>query len=153
VRERLISELRERDGLVYSPYISLFYDGSVEKFYFDIEASADSRNMALIYKNLQEIIETLCKEEVSKKELEVLKKSFLVSKEDTLSGGSASAWREVLSGLLKNREEVSDFNTYEEVLYSIMPAEVRNAFDEWIIKDSSVLLLSQAEDINITEYE
>jgi len=153
VWERLISELRERDGLVYSPYISLFYDGSLEKFYFDIEASADSRNMALIYKNLQEIIETLCNEEASKEELEVLKKSFLVSKEDTLSGGSASAWREVLSGLLKNREEVSDFNIYEEVLSSITPTEVRKAFNEWVIKDSSVLLLSQAEDINIIEYE
>jgi len=45
IRNRLISVLREQKSLVYSPYISLMYEGIPQgTFYFDINASADNDN-------------------------------------------------------------------------------------------------------------
>lgn len=155
MRNRLISELREKDALVYSPYVSLFYEGlPYGKFHFVIEASADSRNMNLIDKKLKSIMRTLCREEVSERELQTIKKSFLIAKRETLLENSPSAWRETLSSIVKNGEKIGDFDRYEEILSSITPYEVMKAFDEWIVKESSVLLVSQESSVlNIDDYE
>mgnify|MGYP002224133162 CR=1 FL=1 len=59
IRNRLISVLREQKSLVYSPYISLMYEGIPQGiFYFDINASADNDNdnMPQIEQLLKEIL-------------------------------------------------------------------------------------------------
>lgn len=77
IRNRLISVLREQKSLVYSPYISLMYEGIPQGiFYFDINASADNDNMPQIEQLLKEILHQLKQQEVDNEELNTLKRSF-----------------------------------------------------------------------------
>lgn len=141
IRNRLISVLRERESLVYSPYISLFYEGIPwNTFYFDINASADNRNMEKIDRLLKEILQELKEKEVSVQELQTIKRSFLLAKRETLNEMSPAAWRTALVGLLKNGESLADFERYEQCLEQITPVDLRKAFEEWIRPDNYVLL-------------
>lgn len=141
IRNRLISVLRERESLVYSPYISLFYEGIPwGTFYFDINASADNRNMGQIDRLLKEILQRLKEEEVDIQELQTIKRSFLLAKREALNEKSPAAWRTTLVGLLKNGESLADFEQYEQCLDEITPVELRKAFKEWIDLDNYVLL-------------
>lgn len=141
IRNRLISVLRERESLVYSPYISLFYEGIPRgTFYFDINASADNRNMGRIDRLLKEILQRLKEEEVDIQELQTVKRSFLLAKRETLNEESPAAWRATIVGLLKNGESLADFERYESCLDEITPVELRKAFNEWIHLDNYVLL-------------
>ena len=141
IRNRLISVLRERESLVYSPYISLFYEGIPwNTFYFDINASADNRNMEKIDRLLKEILQELKEKEVGVQELQTIKRSFLLAKRETLNEMSPAAWRTALVGLLKNGESLADFERYEQCLEQITPVDLRKAFEEWIRPDNYVLL-------------
>lgn len=146
LRNRLISILRERESLVYSPFISLFYEGIPGgTFCFDINASADNRNMEAIGSLLQTIITDLQKRPISAQELENLKRSFRIAKRETLTDDAASDWRNFLVNLLKNGEQLEDFDNYDQVLESISAEELRRAFAEWIDPQNYVLLYLSKE--------
>ena len=141
IRNRLISVLREQKSLVYSPYISLMYEGIPQGiFYFDINASADNDNMPQIEQLLKEILHQLKQQEVDNEELNTLKRSFLIAKREALNKESPSAWRTALVGLLKNGETISDFDHYEQCLDSITPAMLREAFRRYLDTENYILL-------------
>ncbi len=141
IRNRLISVLREQKSLVYSPYISLMYEGIPQGiFYFDINASADNDNMPQIEQLLKEILHQLKQQEVDNEELNTLKRSFLIAKREALNEESPSAWRTALVGLLKNGETISDFDHYEQCLDSITPAMLREAFRRYLDTENYILL-------------
>lgn len=57
VRNRLLSVLREQESLLYSPYMLLYYKGLPQAgYYFDINASVDTKNMEKVDQLLKEII-------------------------------------------------------------------------------------------------
>ncbi len=148
LRNRLISILREQESLVYSPFISLFYEGiPAGTFCFDINASADNRNMEAIGSLLQTIITDLQKRPISAQELENLKRSFRIAKRETLTDDAASDWRNILVNLLKNGEQLEDFDKYDLVLDSISPEELQRAFAEWIDPRKYVLLYMSKESL------
>lgn len=141
IRNRLISVLRERESLVYSPYISLFYEGIPwHTFYFDIYVSADERNMKRIDMLLKEILRELKEKKVEEQELQTIKRSYLLAKREALDDASPTDWRTTLVVLLKNGESLADFEQYESCLGSITPANLRKAFKKWINPDNYVLL-------------
>lgn len=141
IRNRLISVLRERESLVYSPYISLFYEGIPwNTFYFDLNASADNRNMEQIDRLLKGILCELQEKEVDEKELQSIKRSFLLAKREALNETSPTTWRTTLTGLLKNGETLADFEQYDQLLDAITTADLKAAFREWITPDNYVLL-------------
>lgn len=149
IRNRLISVLREQKSLVYSPYISLNYEGIPHGiFYFDINASADNANMPQIEQSLKEIFLQLKRQEVDHEELNTLKRSFLIAKREALNEESPSAWRDALVGLLKNGETISDFDRYEECLDSITPATLREAFRNYPDTENYILLYSSKNKFN-----
>ena len=141
IRGRLLSVLREENSLVYSPYISLFYNAVPDKvFYFDINASVDRRNTAVVHAYLDNIIRELQEKKVSVKELETLKQIFIVNKRNYLQNDATAGWKTYLVGQLKNGESLSDLDNYEEILSSITPAELRDAFRNLINVDNHLLL-------------
>lgn len=141
IRNRLISVLREENSWVYSPYVSLGYEGKpYGTYYFDLDVSANGSNMEKIEKTLLQILERLRSDEISKQELESIKKSFLIAKRETLNADDAPAWRTTLTALLKNGETLEEFDSYERDLESITPGMLSEAFREYIDIDNYILL-------------
>jgi zinc protease len=141
IRGRLLSVLREENSLVYSPYISLFYNAVPDNiFYFDINASVDRRNTSLVHAYLDDIISELQEKKVSAKELETLKQIFIVNKRNYLQNDATSGWKTYLVGQLRNDESLADLENYEGILSSITPAEVREAFRNLVNIDNHLLL-------------
>ena len=109
-------------------------------FYFDINASVDRRNTSLVHAYLDDIIRELQEKKVSVKELETLKQIFIVNKRNYLQNDATSDWKTYLVGQLKNGESLADLENYEEILGSITPAEIRDAFRSLVNVDDHLLL-------------
>ena len=141
IRNRLISVLREEQSLVYSPYISLFYNAVPDNvFYLDINASVDRKNTELVHASLRDIIGQLQQKKVSDKELGTLKQIFIVNKRNYLQNDATSGWKTYLVGQLKNGESLEDLENYEKVLADITPEDIRDAFRTMINLDNHVIL-------------
>ena len=141
VRNRLISVLREGCSLVYSPYISLFYNAVPDNvFYFDVNASVDRKNTEIVHKYLNDIILDLKENKVGRKELQTLKQIFIVNKRNYLQNDATSGWKSYLVGQLKNFESIEDLENYESVLDDITPEDIREAFRTLIDIDNQVIL-------------
>ena len=141
VRNRLISILREGCSLVYSPYISLFYNAVPDNvFYFDMNASVDRKNTSIVHRYLDDIIKELKEKKVSKKELQTLKQIFIVNKRNYLQNDATSGWKSYLVGQLKNGESLEDLENYETVLGSITPEDIRLAVNKLVNLDNQVIL-------------
>ena len=141
VRNRLISILREGCSLVYSPYISLFYNAVPDNvFYFDINASVDRKNTSIVHRYLNDIIKELKEKKVSKKELQTLKQIFIVNKRSYLQNDATAGWKSYLVGQLKNGESLEDLENYEKVLDGITPEDIRQAFNTLVNLDNQVIL-------------
>ena len=141
IRNRLLSVLREENSLVYSPYISLFYNAVPDNvFYFDINASVDRNNTALVHQYLDDIIADLQTKKVSDKELDRLKQIFLVNKRNYLQNDATSGWKTYLVGQLKNNESMTDLENYEQILFSITPEDIRANFRSLVNTDNHIIL-------------
>ena len=141
IRSRLISVLREGCSLVYSPYISLYYNAVPDNiFYFDINASVDRKNTALVHQYLNSIIRELKEKKVSKKELQTLGQIFIVNKRNYLQNDATAGWKSYLVGQIKNGESLEDLENYEAVLKTITPEDIRQAFCKIVNLDDQVIL-------------
>ena len=141
VRNRLISILREELSLVYSPYISLFYNAVPDNvFFFDVNASVDVNNTAEVHRHLDDIVRSLQEKKVSKKELQTLKQIFIVNKRNYLQNDATSGWKSYLVGQIRNGESLEDLENYETVLKEITPEDIRQAFCDLVNLENQVIL-------------
>ncbi len=148
LRNRIISELREHQALVYSPYVSLVYDGLPRGYYyFDINSSTDNANMPRVHEALRGVIEELRATPPTEAELDAIRKSCIIAKRETLTPQASPAWRTTLLSLVKNNESFADFNDYEKIIGSITPDEIREAFRKLIDPDLFVLLYMSREEV------
>ena len=141
IRDRLITVLRERESLVYSPYISLYskvFDDGI--YYFDINAAVSPENTAKAIEVIDTILEDLQKNKISRKELSTLQRTFIVNKRNHLEEESTTNWKNYLVDEIKLGEKLEDIEEYERVLGSISPAELREAFREYIDRDRFIIL-------------
>ncbi len=141
MRNRVISELRERHALVYSPYVSLNYEGLPRGyFYYDINSSTENANMRKVHEVLAQVIRSLRSASPDPAELDAIKRSCIIAKRETLTPYAPSAWRTTLLSLIKNGESIEDFNEYESIIGSITPDEIQQAFNQLINPDLYLLL-------------
>lgn len=145
LQNRMISRLREGESMVYSPAVSLIYNGVPQQTYcINIMAAVKNQNFRRVQNILQEIINELRQSPIKDKELQNIKQSFLVNKKQVLHSSAGDAWRQTLSQLVKNGESLSDFDHYEECLKSITVQDVNQAFKQYVrIPHSKLLYLSQ----------
>ncbi len=141
LQNRVLEILREREYIVYSPYVSLFYNGSPEQtFYLNLSLSVDEANTARVDTLVRQIICSLQANAISSSELEQLKRSFRINKMQVLTPSASVEWRNTLVNLLKNGEQLDDFEDYDHILEQISAEDVRRAFVRYLDAESHVLL-------------
>lgn len=144
LQNRVLLVLREQENIVYSPYVSLFYNGIPQQtYYYQLSAIIDRENMERVNSLVQQIIEELQKELISKEELDNLKRSFIIKKSNVLNDRATADWKNTIVNLLKNGESLEDFNFYEQCLSTITPEDIQDAFREYLSLDRSMLLYIQ----------
>lgn len=147
VRNRLLSVLREQESLLYSPYMLLYYKGLPRAgYYFDINASVDTKNMEKVDQLLKEIIRDVQENEVDEKELAALQRSFVVTRREVVNDYATAEWKKYLMGALRDGETLEDLARYEEILYSITPADLKEACREYLDMERCGVLLMQGKE-------
>lgn len=141
LQNRVLEILREREHIVYSPYVSLFYNGSPEQsFYLNLSLSVDEANTAHTDTLVRQIIRSLQADAISHAELEQLKRSFRINKMQVLTSSASVEWRNTLVNLLKNGELLDDFEDYDYTLEQISAEDIRQAFARYFDAENYVLL-------------
>ena len=124
----------------------MIYHGLPQRtYYFWLCFAVKNENTARADAALREIVTDLQTRPVPAVELEKLKRSFCVTKRQQLSDVAPTEWRDCLATLLKNGEELEDFDRYDEVLGSITPEEVQKAFCDYIDIDNHIVLYQKQE--------
>lgn len=150
LRNRVIAELREKQALVYSPWVGISYEGKPRGYYyFDVNSSAENAGMPQVHKAMAEVIERLRATAVNQAELDAVKRSFIITRRETLGPSSPSAWRTTIMSLLKNGESLADFNRYESVIGSITPEDIRDGFRRYINPGRFALLYMSDSDMKL----
>ena len=141
LQDRFLKVFRERENIAYSPYVALVYNGMPQQtFYFDFMAAVDNHNMAYAEELLSSIVLSLKSEPISEEELQTMKRSFIVTKRQVLNEQAVAEWKSSLLTLLKNGEELFDFDKYEEVLSEITPETLQQAFNQYLHPERAILL-------------
>lgn len=141
LQNRVLEILREREHIVYSPYVSLFYNGLPEQTcYLNLSLSVDPENTARTDTLVRQIIRSLQAEPIRADELASLKRSFRINKRQVLTPEASTEWRNILANLLKNGESLEDFENYDRILEQIGTEEIRRAFVRYLDADRHVLL-------------
>ncbi len=141
LQSRVLSVLRERESIVYSPYASLFYNGFPNNiYYFDISASIERSNSKKCKKLIDEIITELYDKPIGEDELNGIKRSFIITKNETLAPDASSAWKGAITTMLRNGESLEDFNNYDSIINSISTKDINNAIKKYINKNKYLLL-------------
>lgn len=141
LQNRLLSVLREKDNIVYSPFVDVQYHGVPQKvcmFRLYIDVRNDNFNKML--DELRTILDELGTHPVDKYELEKMKRSFIVTKRQALTDTAPAEWTRVLVDLVKNGETLTDYNAYDDVLNSITPEDVRDGFRKFFDYQKLILL-------------
>lgn len=141
LRNHVIGDLREKRALVYSPFVDLFYEGKPRGyFYYDINSSAENANMPKVHEAIMEVLDHLRTDLPESDELDAIKRGCVIAKREALNPYSPAMWRTTLLNLIKNGEDLADFNEYESIIGSITPEEVRNAFRSLLNPELYVIL-------------
>lgn len=141
LQDRLLSVLREKENIVYSPYSLLYYNGEPRNnYYFDLSLSVDSANTARTEQLVDKIVSDLRNHPVSRAELNKLKRSFRINKSQVLTEDAATDWRKMISLMIQNGESLKDFNDYDAQLDSITPADVCRSFQQLMRPEKRMLL-------------
>lgn len=141
LQARLLQVLREEENIVYSPYVSLFYQGIPQQtYYFDLSASVEVANTERAEALVLQIVSDLQRHPIGREELEHMKRSFLVTKRQVLSDDAPSEWRNTLVNQLKNGESLDDFEQYADCLHRITPERMQQAFRKYLNPQRYILL-------------
>lgn len=144
MQQRLLSILRERLNIVYSPYADLYYEGvPQQKYYFWLTVAVKKANRAKAEEAMKGLLNELRTTPISTAELEKMKMSFIVTKRKSLADDAPTEWKNALTGLVRNGESIADFNRYDEVLRSITPDELCTAFSKLVKEESLQLLIKE----------
>lgn len=141
LQKQLIDIIRRRENLTYSPFTDLAYHGiDGHSYYFDLILTLDEANVGKAEKLIQGILTDLQTHKVKAETLENIKRSFRMTKAKTLTDDATGAWRGEIVGRLKNGESLADFENYDELLSSITPDDVLQAFKRYIHQKTITIL-------------
>jgi len=140
-QQRLLSVLRERENIVYSPYSNLSYQGLPQRsYYFQLTVAVKNENKERVQRLIKDIVANLQQQPVSAMELDKMKRSFVVTKCQLLNDVAPIEWKNVITTLVKNGESLSSFDNYEETLNKITPKAIQMAFRNYIDINNYILM-------------
>lgn len=147
LQQRLLSVLRKQMNIVYSPYSDLYYHGLPQRtYYFWLTIAVKNENSLQAQQAISRIISDLQQHPVSERELQKLKRSFIVTKRQQLNDTAPAEWKTVLCGLTRNSELLEDYDRYADILHDITPEEVRRAFVNYIDNEHYLLMYQTKEE-------
>ena len=125
----------------------LYYKGLPQAgYYFDINASVDTKNMEKVDQLLKEIIRDVQENEVEESELAALQRSFVVTRREVVNDYATAEWKKYLMGALRDGETLDDLARYEEILYSITSADLKDACRKYLNMERCGVLLMQGKE-------
>ncbi|WP_231555661.1 pitrilysin family protein [Hoylesella buccalis] len=146
LQECVIDILREKLHIVYSPYVDLFYDGyPQQRAYLQLTIDAEKNNLEKVEQTLCNIVTQFRDTAVSTANLDKMKRSFLVAKQQALSNDTPIEWKNALTLLIKNDESIADFNHYESILQQITAQEIQQMFKQHIKLNKRIVLINTDE--------
>lgn len=141
LRNRIIAELRESKGLVYSPYIDLEYKTfPTPTFFLNINGTTQSENCRKIETVLTNIVKSVQNKPIEKTELEGLKQSFLVTKSEYLENYKSEHWINYLQDAFRYNHTLYELDTYEEILESITTNDLLEKFRKLVNERQKIYL-------------
>lgn len=141
IENRLLSILREKDNMVYSPFVDVQYHGVPQEIsFFRLYIDVKNENFTRMMTELKGIINELRSTPVKSDELNKIKRSFIVTKRQALTDVAPTEWKNALMELMKNGETIEDYNNYDDILYAITPKDVMEGFRKYIDFNKLILL-------------
>lgn len=139
LQARMLSELRQKSGMVYSPFADVNYNGVPRRIvWFRLYIDVQNENVTRMEKQMQDIIDDLGRNPVTDAELDKMKRSFIVTKRKSLADDSSGEWLDVILDRITNGETFSDYNQYDDVLNTITPEDIRDMFTKIINKNNLI---------------
>ncbi len=150
LRGRLLLELREKNNWVYSPYIDLhFREVPFPAFFFTINGTTETKYCKKIEEAVSKIIASLKNKAIPKNELEQMKRSFLLTKQEYLSDYNSSQWRDYLQTSFETGVSLEEINNYEKILHSITVDDILLFFQKLVTeKQKKYLYVGNCNTIN-----
>lgn len=131
LRNRLIARLRSEAGIIYSPYLYMDYRPEPRPFVsLRLETLVQPENAPLACRLIEELVEELRTKPAGEQEIADIRRTFVVNKREALTESNSSEWQTLLLSLVRNGEQLQDFQSYEEILRSITPEELRQTIHE-----------------------
>ena len=141
VGNRLFQELRERQGFIYSPYVTLRLRANPSPaFFLIVDGETDTQYSFQVKDAISKIIRSLQNKAVQESELQSLKKSFLLTKKEVLAPDKAMQWLEYLQESYKNGLSLSELDAYEQILTEITPEDILQAFKRLVNEQNFIYL-------------
>lgn len=141
IRSRVILEIRNNAGLIYSPYVDLYYHTMPSaSFCIDINGTISAENAIAVKEKIEEIMLALQTHQPLQSELDAIKQSFLQTKASHLSPEEHANWKAYLSECVKEQIDFSETENYETILKTITPEDVFSALQKWIKPTETVFL-------------
>lgn len=131
LQHRLISEIRNDAGLIYSPYIDLHYRHEASTvFALEIHGTTQTTHLQEIRKRIEGIIEDMLRHAPSDQRLTGIKRSFLLTRSSYLSAEASSHWRDHLISCIRDGIGLQEIEQYPLILGEIGPRQILDACQE-----------------------
>lgn len=141
IQNRLISELRERKGLTYSPYVVTQQTGlPLCHSSIEVVCATDTAKSKTLVDEWQKIAEQLCRTIIDENELNTIKRSFKTTKAQVLNHEATAQWRELITRLYADGITLDEYEQYDETLDSISTEELRKAFCKYLKHKTTIIL-------------
>lgn len=141
LQNRIIDIIREKEGLVYSPFVSFEQINTPERlFYYKISIDTEKQHADRVLSLLDSIINKMKTELITDAELDAIKRSFQIAKRETLTDDAPSEWHKYIIETIKNGYSIEDIDKYQAILDSIKPIDIKEVMNKKIIKDNSTII-------------
>lgn len=121
LRKEVITEIREKTGWVYTPYVEIDYHPlPIPTYALVVSGETDNKHFKKVEKKVIELINTIVvNKNVDEKILKDIKRSFIVTKATFLTDDNTYNWRNYLLDSFKNEATLEDLCNYERILQQI----------------------------------
>lgn len=141
LQSRMLTLMREKYNIVYSPYVDLYYDGVPQsKYNFRFYLSLKDENVELAKSIITKTLSELKVKEIDEAELDTYKRSFIVTKRKVLTDQESVGWKTALETLVTNGESLDDFENYENCLKAISVEDIVEAFNLYFNDDNLIIM-------------